>query len=233
MNRYAVILTHDRPELLCETWCAIGPQVDMVIIIDNASTPPVNFREFHAGTRILGTWKTAVVSVPDQPPNLSKLWNMGIEMALTVHGNQDSDVFDSPLVAVLCDDAPPPPGWFDAVAKAMADTGAVIGASAPEPFGWIGPPRVKTAPDSDLVGRMPGWAWIIDPISPVRADEQFHYWFGDTDLDIQARQSGGMALIGDHPVPNRIPDGWTGHMAAQVAIDSQRFVGKYNGWRPW
>jgi hypothetical protein len=240
MNRFAVILTHDRPEHLRETWCAIGPQVDMVIIIDNASSPPVDFRDYHSGASEQGCdWVTAVVRDEQQPPNISRLWNLGIEMSLTAFGNGGwpgpgrPNLSTGPLVAVLCDDAPPPPGWFDAVATAMRETGAVVGCSAPTPFGFGGPPRVKTAPDSLVSERMPGWAWILDPVSPVRPDVRFEYWWGDTDLDLQARAAGGMVQIGDHPVPNRVPDGWTGRMAGQVAVDSQRFVDKYNGWRPW
>jgi hypothetical protein len=230
MRHFAVILTHNRPELLAQTWLAIGPQVDMVIVLDNASSPPVDFREFHSQF-----WKTAVLNVPDQPPNLSKLWNLGIDCARVVWGARD-DITDEPLyVAVLCDDAPPPPGWFAAVTQAMAETGAVVGASAPEPFGWTGPPKVKTERDSDLAHRMPGWAWILDPISPVRADERFEWWFGDTDLDLSARAAGGMVLIGTHPVPNIHPNDFSQRpqQAAQIAVDSQRFVEKYDGWRPW
>lgn len=228
MHRYAVILTHDRPELLRETWCAIGPQVDLVIIIDNASSPPVDFDEYHGDP-----WFTAVLTIPDQPPNLSALWNQGIAAAMKMHTMQrDAALAEPALIAVLCDDAPPPEGWFDAVAAAMAETGAVVGASAPEPFGWHGPPRVKLQQDSDLAGRMPGWAWILDPISPVRPDERFAYWWGDSGVDWDAREAGGMVLIGTHPVPNRIPNGWTGKMADQIVIDSQRFIEKY-GWRPW
>lgn len=229
MHRFAVILAHNRPELACQTWCAIGPQVDMVIVIDNASDPPID-----ADALGDADWHTCVLRVPDQPVNLSRLWNIGIRSAVDLYEAQvDERKADRPFVAVLCDDAPPPPGWFDTVTAAMVETGAVVGASAPSPFGWFGPSRIKRERDSDLTGRMPGWAWILDPVSPVRPDERFEYWWGDSDVDVQARAAGGMVLIGTHPVPNLVPDGWTGRMAAQVAVDSQRFVDKYDGWRPW
>lgn len=225
MNRFAVILAHNRPELLCETWCAIGPQVDAVIIIDNASSPPVDALRSDS-------WLTAILRIPDQPPNLSRMWNVGIESAIDLYEAQA--VREGALrVAVLCDDAPPPPGWFDAVCTAMAETGAVLGASAPAMFSFPGPPRVKTAPDSDLPGRMPGWAWILDPMSLVRPDERFAYWWNDTQLDLDARAAGGMVLIGDHPVPNRLPDGWTGKMTDRIHLDTLAFLEKHDGWRPW
>ncbi len=244
MHRFAVILTHNRPELLRQTWEAIGPQVDVVIIIDNASDPAVDSEQFDARA-IDGQWLTCVCPVPDQPPNLSQLWIYGIAWSKIMwdryQASYAADWAARPYVAVLCDDAPPPPGWFEAVTGAMAarrseGLDCVIGCSAPEPFGWIGgEPRVKTARDSDLTGRMPGWAWIIDPSYPVRPDPRFEWWWGDTDLDIQAREAGGMVMIGSHPVPNVRPNDFSARpaQAAQVAADSQRFVDKYDGWRPW
>jgi hypothetical protein len=222
MHRFAVILTHNRPDLLRQTWEAIGPQVDMVIILDNASDPPVDAASLHQWG-----WKTAVIQVPEQPPNISRLWNKGIDAAMSL-----AEV--DPFVAMLCDDAPPPPGWFEAVTDAMTQTGAVIGCSAPQPFGWAGPPRVKTAPDSDLAGRMPGWAWILDPVSPVRADESMAWWWCDTDIDWQARAAGGMVMIGSHPVPNVRPNDFTGRpdLMAQSGQDGLTFVTKH-GFRPW
>jgi hypothetical protein len=199
----------------------------MVIVVDNASSPPVDAAALRSDS-----WLTAILRVPDQPPNLSRMWNVGIDRAIDLYEAQA--VREGALrVAVLCDDAPPPPGWFDAVCVAMAETGAVVGASAPAMFGFSGPPRVKRERDSDLAGRMPGWAWILDPMSPVRPDERFAYWWGDTQLDFDARAAGGMVLIGDHPVPNRVDNGWTGKMVDQIHLDTLAFLEKHNGWRPW
>ena len=235
MHRFAAILTHNRPDLLRETWCAIGPQVDMVIVIDNASDPAVDPESLHGET-----WRTAVLHVPEQPPNLSRLWNLAIATALTLYESRttleraESDG-GAPRLAVLCDDAPPPVGWFWAVGEAMdAHPGCVIGASAPQPFGWAGEPKVKGEPDADLTRRMPGWAWVIDLRTQVRADERFEWWWGDTDLDWAARFAGGMVMIGTHPVPNVRYHDFSNRpeQAAQIAADSQRFVDKH-GWRPW
>ena len=234
MHRFAVVLTHDRPVHLAQCVAAIGPQVDLVIVIDNASSPPVGDRDRIRAYVDPAAWPDpdefalAVIQVPDQPPNLSRFWNLGIAKALEIF-ESGGEAFEHPYVAVLCDDALPPPGWFAAVTAAMAQTGAVIGAGS---HGGIGEHVVKMAPDSDLSRRMPGHAWIIDPVSPVRADERFAYWWGDTDIDWQARAAGGMVMVGGYPVINQVPDGWTGHMAAQVALDSQAFLDKH-GWKPW
>jgi len=230
MHRFAVILSHDRPELLRQTWEAIGPQVDMVIILDNASDPPVKFEDFHGDP-----WLTAVITIADQPPNISRMWNVGIQQSILMHGMQlDIDVTAEPRIAMLCDDAPPPPGWFDAVTAAMMETGAVVGCSAPEGF-TFGGMRVKTEPDSKLMERMPGWAWILDPVSPVRPDESMMLWWCDTDVDWQARKAGGMVMIGSHPVPNLLPNGFMAthpELVHQTGQDGLAFTAKWS-WRPW
>ena len=58
----------------------------------------------------------------------------------------------------------------------MAETGAVVGCS--DPFGYMpaGQSRVKTEPDSGIMERMPGHAWVLDPASPVRPDESMLLW---------------------------------------------------------
>ena len=68
--RYAIVLTHNRPELLRQCIDAIEPQANLVLVIDNASDPPATY----TGT----STKVKVLHVPDQPPNLAALWNRGL-----------------------------------------------------------------------------------------------------------------------------------------------------------
>lgn len=230
MNRYAIILTHNRPELLSECVAAIAPQVDRVLVIDNASDPPVDpsMDAFSSG-------KVQVHYVPDQPPNLAMLWNIGfgiVEFDFQ-RANLRGDEPGLWPVAVLCDDSIVPDGWFAAVTDAMAATGAAAGCS--NPWGRDHPPQLKTAPDADIIGRMPGWAFILDGTKGLRADESMHWWFFDSDLDWQARQAGGMVMIGGYPVPNRLPNDYTNRkpeLAEQAGRDAAAFEAKH-GWRPW
>lgn len=223
MNRFAVVLTHNRPGMLVDCVTAIHTQVDVTLVIDNASTPPVD----HATLPSSAEHRVAVRQVPDQPPNLARLWNLGFDVAANL---ADGDPW---WIAVLCDDALVPPGWVDAVTAAMVDTGAAAGCS--NPWGHQHPPRVKTEPDSDLMGRMPGWAFILDGSRGIRADETMKWWFLDTDLDWQARAAGGMVMIGGHPVPNRAPNEYTvgvPGLAEQAGRDRERFAVKH-GRCPW
>ena len=223
MNRASIILTHNRPELLVECVTAIHTQVQVTLVIDNASDPPVDRGTLPASR----DHQVAVRYVPDQPPNLAKLWNLGLDVATNL---ADEDPW---FVAILCDDAIVPPGWFDAVTTAMMETGAAAGCS--NPWGHDHPPRVKTEPDSDLMGRMPGWAFILNGTKGLRADESMHFWWVDSDLDIAARRAGGMIMVGGYPVPNMRPNDHLVNvpgLSEQAGRDGEAFVAKH-GWRPW
>ena len=221
--RYAIILTHNRPELLAQCVAAISPQVDVTLVIDNASDPPVDPNSLSATVE----HPVAVAHIPDQPPNLANLWNRGLDMV-------DALAVGQPWhAAILCDDAIAPPGWFAAVTQAMDETGAAIGCS--NPWGHQHPPQVKTQPDADIMGRMPGWAWILNGASGLRADESMHFWWCDSDIDFRARQAGGMVMIGGYPVPNVRPNDFlttVPGLADQAGRDGAAFVAKW-GHRPW
>lgn len=226
MNRFAVIAAHNRPTLLAATIEAVGPQVQMVIVVDNASDPPT-----HRDDLPTGPWVTAIVRVEEQPPNLARNWNIGIDSALAVHEASDPAYRGRPFIAVLNDDAAPPPGWFDAVTQAMRKNGAVVGCS--NPWGNLHPARVKNSPDRNLSERMPGWAWVLDPASPVRPDETLRWWWNDTDVDWQARLAGGMVMVGGYCVPNAQPNHWTTHrpeLAAQAREDGATFAAKWSAY---
>jgi len=229
MGSFAVVVTHNRQQLLRECVAAIGPQVDTVIVIDNASDPPVRIADILFPEGPQRGHGTVLVSAADQPVNLPRLWNRGIGIAEKLFLTTE----DPWHIAVLCDDAIVPPGWFDAVVKAMADTGASVGCSSP--WGHDMPPTLKTAPDSDLMGRMTGWAWVLDPRTAVRPDPAMAFWWCDTDIDWQARHGGGMVMIGGYPVENRLPNDHLTHipgLAEQSGRDGEAFVAKW-GLRPW
>lgn len=231
-QRFAIILTHNRPAELARCLEAIAPQVDAILVIDNASDPPVLFQDLSAAV-LRGTCHSTIRlhHVPDQPPNLARLWNVGFDMVCAVSEAAGFQQWD---IAVLCDDAVPPPGWFEAVSTSMRAKGAAIGASSP----WVtsqGAIDVKREPDGDLMGRMPGWAFVIAGERGLRADESMHWWWLDTDLDWQARAAGGMVMIGGYPVPNDRPNDFTINvpgLAEQAGRDGETFARKW-GSRPW
>lgn len=229
MIKTAVVLTHNRPELLERCVAAIGPQVDAVLIIDNASDPPTKFDIPDGAFPLVNT-----MHVPDQPPNIPRMWTYGMDWAGKYAARFSGE--HAQHAAFLCDDAIVPPGWFDAVSEAMWLEGAAAGCS--DPFGRLwGERRVKRQQDNDISGRMIGWAFILNLGAGIVPDESMAFWWCDTDIDWQARERGGFVMTGGPEliVPNELPNG---HLVArpdlqqQAGDDGLAFAAKYSG-RPW
>lgn len=234
---YAIILTHNRPELLTRCVTAIAPQVDTVLVIDNASDPPVRGLDFSGAP-----WpdNVFVINVPDQPPNLSRLWNLGLNWAqdLTIgqpHVDPEATLaLDSVWdVAVLCDDAVVPDGWFRLVADGMrAHSCAAASTHGIRPTDT---PILKTAPDSDIMNRMCSWAFVTAGEKGIRADERLMFWWGDTDYQWRCCGAGGVVVLPGPVVINERPNDFLTsipELGEQAGRDTETFV-QIHGWRPW
>lgn len=240
--RSAIIPTHNRRAELYRCVEAIAPQVDHVFIIDNATDPPLGHDEADALALMrCSDPMTCVVDTrrdDEQPPNLSRLWNLGLENA-EARWRSFLGVVGKPLVwdvAVLNDDAIPPAGWFDAVSKAMRAVGGVVAGSS-APFDDLPPGQARfiggTARPS-VSTRLAGWAHILrGEWDGARYDERMRWWFSDDDLSLRARQAGGLVHVGGFPVPNTGADSsTTGVLAEQAGRDRAVFVEKH-GVQPW
>ena len=204
-GRAAFIVAHNRQELLDQTVAAIQPQVDKLTVPEGVG----------------------LMYVPDQPPNLARFWNMGLDFYEYWYQGAPYDL------AILCDDAIVPAGWFANVADAMRETHTAAGSSNP----WGRPhfPLVKHDMDGDIANRMCSWAFIVDGASRARADESMHWWWIDTDFDVSLRRNGGTVLIGTHPVPNQQPNYYTNlkpELGEQAGRDRAAFALKH-GRTPW
>lgn len=221
--RYAVILTHNRPNLLLRCVKAISFQVDMTVIIDNASAPPVIATDFRP-------YPSMVIRDSEQPPNLSRLWNIGITCVENWTRMQQQESWD---LAILCDDAIVHDGWFQRTAACMrehecmaASTHSVLATEYPV---------LKTAPDHDVYNRMCPWAFILRGEAGIRADEDLRWWWGDTHVDFTARKLGGMIIAPGPVVPNEKMGEFTNiyaHLGEQAGRDGETFAAKWGG-RPW
>lgn len=232
-RRYALIPTHDRPFELARLVGQLETWADTIVIIDNASTPPVSeteLRAAHPDTTVF------VVDWPDQPPNLYRLWNVGFD-TIRLHAvaqGINSGRLGQWDVAVLNDDTLLPDGWAEYVSSSLRNSPAA--AASTFPFGspiCEAPPLLKTRHDSNIGSRMCPWAFILRGEVGLRADENFGWWWGDTDLDWQACNAGGVLLL-PGPVPaNTLANSTTvGVLAEQAGRDGQYFVDKW-GHRPW
>lgn len=220
-RRFAVITTYNRPDVLLRSLAAACAEADTVFVIDNGDDP-----ERMAPVSTDGQW--FVAQVPMRPPNLSKLWNIGIHLAAAQAEELHTPMWD---VAVLNDDAIIPPGWFGHVAGLMRAWGCAA-ASSGMPAG--GPHHIHRTPGTTaLHHRMQGFAFVLKGEAHLRADERLSWWCGDNDLDMQGRQAGGTVIVAGYPVEHLYPDqSTTGELAAQTGIDMATFVEKW-GFRPW
>lgn len=183
---YAIVPTHNRPELLRQTVESLSPQVTgLVMVVDNASSPPVTGLETFSNV-----W---VVPEPMQPPNLGTIWNRQLDAIASIEAAAGSAEWD---VAILCDDSPVPPGWVQTVSEAMRQFGA--SAASTHSYGEINEPYVLRQL-SNGADRMCPWAFMLPGERGLRADDSMHWWYVDTDLDWRARQDTG-TLVTPGPV---------------------------------
>lgn len=227
--RAAIILTHNRPDDLVRVAHAVGPQVDWLTIVANAA--PEGAIPTITGLSI----PYSVIKVDDQPPNLALNMNRGLTSA-SVMRPWNTVLWD---MAVLCDDAPPPPGWFDAVAAGLDQTNARVGCTHHRHPDI--PMRFMDRPDKDIWMRLTGWAFVVREDvreAPLRLDEELHWWWQDTDLDWTARLNGGVVIAPGPVVPNLHPNDYTGSRpdcADRIHFDGLHFDQKWAeyGGRPW
>jgi GT2 family glycosyltransferase len=100
--------------------------------------------------------------------NIQRWWNKGIDFVTSKGGR---------YVAILNDDVRLAGNPLNTIATVMKETGAALG--YPYPFqGWVC-----------------GYCFIIDLATDVRPDERYRWWYGDRDLDLQARKQGGAVHV--------------------------------------
>lgn len=179
----------------------------------------------------IGSAPVVVLRDVEQPPNLSRLWNRGIDnarLACQVFNELEWDV------AVLNDDAVVPSNWWDAVSGVMRALNAP--AASADPFDRLqfgqyqlhGP----NAPMS-VHTRLAGWAFMLRGEEELRADERLRWWYADDLLSLQARERGGLVHVGGVAVGNTLANSSTvGVLAEQAGRDRQTFV-DITGRQPW
>lgn len=233
--RIAVVATHNRPAELARLLDAIAPQCDRIIVVDNASDPPVKPMTFwpeRIADDTPSVTRVHVIRDEEQPPNLSRLWNLGLDRARQLVDPLAGEPYD---VAVLNDDAVPPPGWWDAVSGAMRLHGA--DAACSDPFDRL-PPGVTRELHADapmsVSTRLAGWAMMLrGEWDGARFDERLRWWYADDLLSLRAREAGGLVHVGGYPVENTGANSSTvGVLAEQAGRDRATFI-EITGRQPW
>lgn len=227
IRRYAIIPTHNRPAHLVSLIESLADQCDSIIVIDNASDPPVT-ADVIVDAKIP---QSGVSIIPDdeQPPNLSRLWNIGLEAIAAGVRHMGLTQWD---VAIFNDDAVIPAGWYDYVSDALR-AHPTANVACTNACNVSHPPILKERPDGDITTRMCPWAFVVKGELGQRADERFRWWWGDTDWDWSARQNGGVLILPGYLTQNVGANSSTvGELAVQAGRDGQEFGRKW-GVRPW
>lgn len=224
VRNFAVIPTANRPEVCLQAIESIRDQVDLIYIIDNGTSKRLGDLENADLSKCFPVWRNLNI---DGVPNLSKIWNIGLDLAEQVVLSTDLDRWN---VAIINDDAIVPPGWMEAVSTRMRFLGGVAACSG-SLTGWeilqLHPGPVP------LQARMQGWAFVLAGERGLRFDEELKWWFGDDDMDWRSRGAGGMVMIRDYPVINQFPNGqMTPELQEQANRDRETFKAKW-GQTPW
>jgi glycosyltransferase involved in cell wall biosynthesis len=212
--RYAIIPTHNRPARLLALVTALGPQCDAIVVLDNASDPPVDEERLQKAAGV----PVYVIRDEEQPPNLARFWNVMFD-----HVGAPGDLATEWDVAVLNDDALVPAGWYDACSSGLrAHDTAVIAHTTPTT------PALLTELHNDPANRMTPHAFVIRGEAGLRADESMRWWYQDSDLDWQARLAGGVLSVHGPRVVNACANTTTtGPLAEQAQRDREAFEKKW------
>jgi GT2 family glycosyltransferase len=214
MRTFAIIPTHNRHAMLPGLVGSLELPSDRVLVIDNASSPPVTDLE------------ATVVRDDEQPPNISRLWNIGLDWAREQAGDAEY------AVAVLNDDLVLPPRFLDVMVDALRRTGAA--AAFPARVEGLEELHLTTSGPVPRQARMTGFAFVLRGSAGLRADERFRWWCGDDDLEWTARERGGtvrVPLTVEHLHPGASTDA-NPVLEARTRLDMDAFVEKW-GRRPW
>jgi hypothetical protein len=208
---------------------SVVDQVDAVYVIDNGSQPPIDPGQWEPGPgRFVGS-----VVVEMDPPNISRLWNIGLTLAEQAHGGAGFHPWEPYDVVVLNSDTVVPAGWVDTLSDAMRSTRAAM--AYPDQAAGTRQILHEQAGPIDLRQRITGYAFMLRGEAGARADESMAWHYSDDDLDWWAREHGGALLVPGVPVVHRDPDGSMRdypHLAEQAVRDRETFVTKW-GRAPW
>jgi glycosyltransferase involved in cell wall biosynthesis len=197
IETWAVIPTRGRPQVFHACLDSIIEQVDGVVVIDNNDQQAV-----------FGVQRMTVIHHPEQPPNLSKMINMGIdEITKRVTGDEWN-------VVLLNDDVTVPPGWVDMLSSHLR--------AGPYAAAYNG---------HGVNGVMTCWACVVRGELGLRWDEDLRWWYGDNAFDLMCRDNGGIRHVLDEPFPvHHHPDQQTYQstvLSRMAHEDGETFARKY------
>jgi GT2 family glycosyltransferase len=214
VNFWAVIPSKERrTELFALITRLVNDDVN-VVIVDTGYEPRLDFAESD---------RIHVVRFTERV-NISFWWNVGLGY-VAAKENFTGDY----VVAVLNDDVVVPKNFVQSLADAIKRHN--VAAAFPDVYG-VERDLVLTAQHTFAL-RMSGFAFALDGKAGIMADERFVWWYGDNDIEWQARQKSGVVLVGGLKIQHLYPNSTTvGALAEQAGRDRGAFIEKW-GQPPW
>ena len=159
--------------------------------------------------------------------NLSAKWNRGLRDAESLARAAGHERWN---VAILNDDLEMAPDVLDRLAAGLRekDSHAI---AYPDQSGQVPPGRYMATQSNQLAGQtMTGWCFMVKGESGLRFDEQFRWWYGDSDIERQVRKNhkltvavGGCGVNHFNPTESsKRPD-----LLALAKDDEARFAAKW------
>lgn len=215
MNLFAVIPSGNRIEELRALVSVLVEDGVHVIIIDTGY--PESMTTGYV-------WGDDVMFIRDdeQPKNISRWWNHGLRWAKEWNAVLTQQSGTEYVVAVLNDDIVIKNGFVHELANGIFRHDVVL--SYPDVFGL----QFDHDFHQPHVWRMSGYAFALRGTAEIYADESLVWWGGDNDIEWQAFQKGGTAVIASATCGHLYPSQSTvGPLAEQAGRDRETFRAKW------
>ncbi len=202
---FAVIASKSRRAMLTRLLDQLAPQVTETFVFDNGYDPPLE-------------GAVAAAGLP-----LHVMWNKGLDLA--------AEAADGPHnVLIINDDVTVAPSLaclLGAVLRSAPNIGLTFPYEKLDEGTW----SVALAPLLEVAGQtITGWCFMLRGEDGYRFDEQFEWWYGDSDIEKQVRRDGrhvlavGAGAVHHDPMRSTLEDP---ERLAQARADEARFAEKW------
>lgn len=209
---YVVIASKNRRVELSELVASIKEAAE-VIVYDNGYAPPLD----------IGA--AMVMAANGQP--LHRMWNDGLRVAQAAAEHRGHKAWN---VAVLNDDLRIEPDFLSLLDRGLRSDDN-IWIAYPDFRGALKPGEVGQFDNPQLAGQtMSGYAFMLRGETGFRFDEQFEWWYGDSDLERTVRDQGKFVVaVGGCHVEHLHPMESTKDPVRleQARSDEKKYAAKY------
>lgn len=183
LNLYAVACTYRADvDKMNRTLEMMNLPRNKTIVVANGENPPTK-------TDIP---KATVLQYPGDDFNMPNWWNMGLDYVSKKNKGKPYEVFIFESSTFATQDT------VIKLATALREND--LAATSPDRWGQVPAGTVhiedRLQPLQNMAYRMTGYAFVLKGELELRADPKFRNWYPDDDLEWQARQAGGVGMVG-------------------------------------